>query len=226
MMDRFGAWKASAQQWLRAQSAVFVILAILAVIGVMYVILRTLNLDADSVAAAAGALAAVSAMIAARQSAATAKDASRALALATKPMPELRMNFERSESDFSLSTMSVDIENLSLHPIKSGTLRWLLRDGSSGSHPVGEILGRKTPFGGMFHHAEGVETLVIATSFDDGVAGEDRVTFDYSGGVRDIVWRSTLAFEWEVIEGSWSEKDGVRVANTRRNRHDRTEVEL
>jgi hypothetical protein len=226
MIERFRAWKASAEQWLRAQSAVFLILGILSVIAVLYVIMQSLKLDADSVAAAAAALAAVSAMIAARQSAATAKDATRALALATKPVPELRMNFERSESDFSMSTMSVDVENLSLHPIKSGTLRWLLRDGSSGSHPVGEILGRKTPFGGMFHRAEGVETLVVATSFDDGVAGVDRVTLDYSGGVRDITWRSTLAIEWEVVEGGWSEKDGVRVANTKRNRHDRTEIEL
>lgn len=207
------------------------IVIVLLVVG--YNVLQALRINASdvgavsgAVAAVAGALAALAALAAARESSRTAKDASRALALATKPIAEMRMSFERSESNFALCTLSVDIENLSLHPIKGGTLRWLLRDGSTGSHPVGEIVGRKTPFGGMFHRAEGVETLVLATSFDDRVGGEDRVTLDYWGGVRDISWRSTLAIEWVVVPNQWSERDGVRVATTKRNRHDRTEIEL
>lgn len=227
-------WITSAIKAVRAHIPLTV--GLFVVVGLLiggYNIFQALDLDANdiaavsgAVAAIAGALAAFAALGAARESRRTAKDATRALALATKPTPELRMNIERSESDFSVGTMSVDIENLSLHPIKGGTLRWLLRDGSNGSHPVGEVLGRKTPFGGMFHHAEGIVTFLVSSSFDDGIAGEDRVTLDYWGGVRDISWRSTLAMEWEVVPGSWSEKDDIRVPNTTRNRHERTEIEL
>jgi hypothetical protein len=198
-----------------------------------YNILQALKLQANDVAAVSGAVAAVggalaafAALGAARESRRTARDATRALALATKPQPEIRMNIERSEAQLGLCTMSIDIENLSVHPIRGGRVEWSLRDGSRGSQSIGEIRGRLTPFGGMLHRAEGVETLLAAAAFDAGIGGTDRVTLDYWGSTREISWRSTLAFGFEVTPGSVSEKDGVLIPNTHRVRYERHEVEL
>jgi hypothetical protein len=198
-----------------------------------YNVFQALDLDASdagavssAVAAIAGALAAFAALGAARESRRTAKDATRALALATKPMPEIRMNIERSDSQPELCTMHIEIENLSVHPLRNGKVEWVLRDGQRGTQSLGEIRGRLKPFGGMFHRAEGVETLLASAAFDGGSAGVDRVTLDYWGNTREVGWRSTLAIEWEVVPGRWSEKDGIRIANTTRNRYDRSEIEI
>ncbi len=230
LKDRFSSISKGvrAHLWLTVGLLVVVVLLIAG-----YNILQALRINASdvgavsgAVAAVAGALAAFAALGAARQSAATAKDATRALALATKPVAELRMNIDRSQSQPHLCSMTIDIENLSLHPIRGGTLRWVLRDGSSGSHQVGEIKGRLTPSRGMFHRPEGVETLTASEAFDGGIAGVDRVTFDFSGNTREIVWRSILEFEFEVIPDQWSELEGILIPNTKRIRYDRSELEL
>lgn len=208
-------------------------LVVIALLVVGYQVFQALKLNAGdigavsgSIAAVAGALAAIAALGAARESRKTAQDATKALALATRPLPELRMHIERSEIDPSLTSMTIDIENLSVHPMRGGLLRWSLRDGTTGSHAVGEIRGRKTPFGGMIHRAEGVETLLAAAAFNSGIGGVDRVTLDYWGGVRDVTWRSILAFEFEVVPGQWWEKDGIRIPNTKRVGYHRDDVEL
>lgn len=225
-MGRVKVWAGKADKWLRDAPSIFFVLNIFALLTAGYMLVQHLRLDPNSVAAVAGAVAAFGALVAARESRRTAQDATRALALATKPMPEVRMIIDPSESQPGLCTMRIDIENLSVHPLRGGKLEWVLRDGSRGSQSVGEIRGRLTPFGGMLHRAEGVETLLAAAAFDVGIAGVDRVTLDYWGNTRGVGWRSTLAIEWAVNPDSWTEQDGIRIADMRRNRYDRSEVEL
>ncbi|SDT42533.1 hypothetical protein SAMN04489743_2858 [Pseudarthrobacter equi] len=225
-MGRIRAWRGSAERWLRQQSAIFLVLLIIAVIGVMYTILRALNLDADSVAAAAGALAAIAAMIAARQSAATAKDATRALAFATKPMPVVRPKIERSETQPGMCSIAVEIENISVHPLRGGTLSWVLRDGTSGTCPVGEIRGRSTPFGGMLHRAQGVEEFLLTPAFDVAISGADKIVLDYWGETRSVHWRTTKSDSYKVLTGQTWVKDGVDIPATECTKSLPVEVEL
>lgn len=233
-MQRVNGWVSKAVKAVRAH--VPLTGGLIAVVGLLiagYNFLQALKINANDVAAVSGAVAAVggalaafAALGAARESRRTAKDATRALGLATKPIPELAMIVDRSTTQLDRCTMTIQIENLSIHPLRSGTLNWRLRDGTAGSHPVGEIRGRLTPSRGMFHRPEGVETLVAADVFDGGIAGVDWVTLDYTGEVRDLRWQSKLVFEWEVRPGFWSELDDIRIPNTTRTRHERSEMEL
>lgn len=233
-MDWVNEWASKAFKTLRAHLGLTVgavVVAGLLIAG--YNILQALSIEANDVAAVsgavaaiAGALAAFAALGAARESRRTAKDATRALALATKPIPELAMNIERSTTHLDRCTMTIQIENLSIHPLRSGTLQWRLRDGNTGTYPVGEIRGRISPSRGMFHHPEGVETLVAAEVFDAGIGGVDWVTLEYTGDVRDLRWQNKLVSEFEVIPGARSELDGVSIPNTTRTRHERSEIEL
>ncbi|MET3367240.1 UNVERIFIED_CONTAM: hypothetical protein ABIE34_000461 [Jeotgalibacillus campisalis] len=136
------------------------------------------------------------------------------------------MIIDRAQTDTSMTTVTIQIENLSVHPMRGGRLEWLLRDGTSGSHPVGEIRGRLTPFGGMLHRAEGVEDLIAAETFNGGTAGVDRVSLDYWGSSREVTFRTTHAIEWVVLPNQWSEVDGVLIPSTSRIRNDRADVEL
>lgn len=228
-MKRFDNWLNKVSRWITGGSflgrLVWVLcIGVLLVLG--YNLLQQVRADANSVAAVAGALAAFAALHAAKESQRTAQEASRALAMATKPVPEIRMVVNKSESQPGRATMTIEVENLSVHPIKGGRLEWLLRDGTSGSHPIGEIRGRLTPYGGMFHSVEGVASIDATPAFNDGIAGEDRVTLDYYGDSRAITWRATLAIEWKVLPQQWTERDGHQVPVTTRHRFERSEVEL
>lgn len=65
-------------------------------------------------------------------------------------------------------------------------------------------------------------TLSLPGAISGGDRGVDRVRLDYWGDVGE----KTHTIEWEAIPGQWLELDGVGVPNTKRNRHNRTDVEL
>lgn len=233
-MQQIKDWATGSLKAVRAHVPLTVGLLVVVVLLIAgYNVFQALRLQANdvaavsgAVAAVAGALAAFGALGAARESRKTAATATRALALATKPIPELKMIIDRSKTTLNRCSMTIEVENLSIHPLRSGTLSWQLRDGTSGTHPVGEIRGRRVPSYGMFHRAEGVETLLAADVFDGGIGGVDWVALEYTGDVRDIRWRNKFAIEWAVTPGSASEKDGVLIPNTHRVGYERSEVEL
>jgi hypothetical protein len=86
-----------------------------------YWLIRSLQLDADSVAAVASALAAFAAFGAALESRRTARDSTRALAFATKPQPVIAMTIT-TDNETGYSTVKVSIENMTMHPLRTGTL--------------------------------------------------------------------------------------------------------
>jgi hypothetical protein len=189
-----------------------------------YWLIRSLKLDADSVAAVASALAAFAAFGAALESRRTAKDSTRALAFATKPQPVVAMTIT-PDNDTGYSAVKVSVENLAVHPLRSGTLSWLLRDGTTGSVPVGEIRGRTSPSVGMFHTPEGIERFSLADPFDDSLEGVDTVTLDYFGEGPLTGWRQTISEEWKQNDQMRWRQSGT-VPQTSRIRRDRAEVEL
>jgi hypothetical protein len=189
-----------------------------------YWLIRSLKVDADSVAAVASALAAFAAFGAALESRRTAKDSTRALAFATKPQPVIAMTLT-PDNETGYSAVKVSIENLAVHPLRSGTLSWLLRDGTTGALPVSEIRGRTTPSVGMFHTPEGIASFSLADSFDDSLEGIDTVTLDYFGEGPLTGWRQTISEEWKQNDQMRWRQTGT-VAQTSRVRRDRAEVEL
>jgi hypothetical protein len=189
-----------------------------------YWLIRTLHLDADSVAAVASALAAFAAFGAALESRRTAKDSTRALAYATKPQPVVAMTIS-PDNETGYSAIKVSVENMAVHPLRSGTLSWLLRDGTTGSVPVGEIRGRTSPSVGMFHAPEGIESFSLADCFDDSLEGVDTVTLDYCGESSLTTWRQTIREEWKHNDQvRW--RQSQTVPQTSRIQRDRDEVEL
>lgn len=199
-----------------------VVVALLLLAG--YWLIRSLKLDADSVAAVASGLAAFAAFGAALESRRTAKDSSRALAFATKPQPVVAMKII-PDNETGYSAVTVSVENLAVHRLRSGTLSWLLRDGTIGSMPVGEIRGRRAPSVGMFHTPEGIERFTLADHFDDSLEGVDTVTLDYFGEGQLTGWRQTIIDGWEHSDQLRVRESGT-VPQTTRTRRDRAEVEL
>ncbi|MDQ0768204.1 hypothetical protein QF031_000953 [Pseudarthrobacter defluvii] len=211
---------------------IFWTLFTLVALVVGYWLIRDFKLDANTIAAVsgaiaamAGALAAIASLGAARESRRTAKDATRALALASKPIPVISVLVNPSPLNLERMRVVIKIENLSPHAIRGGTLHWVLRDGTTGSQPVEEIQGRSIDRGTQ-HRYDGIAYFLAAAIIDDWLAGVDRVTLDYYGEVRDVVWRSTMTLRWEVIPDEWTVRDGIRVPSVKRSEFDRTDVEI
>lgn len=168
-------------------------------------ILAALNLEAEpvatvssAIAAVGGAIAAVAALMAARESSSSARDSARAVAFAQKPI--VRIAMKPSEKD-ATGWMDVEIENLSQHLVTKGTLRWTLRDGRHGVMDIPPIEARTRPYGGMVHDSERVMTIPIGT-FDDALAGADRLSFEFFGISQIVRWKLSQEAIYEVNTNS------------------------
>ncbi|WP_426623547.1 hypothetical protein ACPPVW_13060 [Leifsonia sp. McL0607] len=180
----------------------FVTLGVLIPVGLVaggYFAIELLSLDANVITALATALAAAFAgasaaasLVAARQSTATARDASRAYAYATKP--DLLLYLQPNDN----GRLHVTVENISLHIVGHGILSWRLRDGTTGRHTFGSIDALTLPW-------QRGDALGPHLDVDLGnapkVDGTDYITVDYWGPyVPTTGWRQD--YEMHVATGS------------------------
>ncbi len=172
-----------------------VIIGILAVLVLGYIGLDVAHLDANLITALVTALAAAfagwSAYLssrAARETTQTARDAVRALSWATKPI----MNVGTSLPGLSDHHL-VYIQNDSLHPVSTSTVRWTLADGRTGERTFGWLKGRTNPKSSIIvAGAWGVHYDPIDFGDFHTNSGQDKYEIDYRGASGPTTWRTIL----------------------------------
>lgn len=117
------------------------IAAALVIIVLGSLLLKFIGLDPNAFAAAASALAAVAAFGSARSSSTAARDAVRALALASKPAASLDVLYERETDESGNLTLNLRVSNNSRNAIMRSELTWTLHDGSTHTRPLGALAG-------------------------------------------------------------------------------------
>jgi hypothetical protein len=152
-----------------------------------------LGVNGNAVAAVASAIAAVAAMFSAAESGATARDATRALAWATKP--SLGVGLARvAETNLE----QVGISNQSPYAIKRAVVSWTTKDGRSGSKTLGGLpAGEPThTMSGLSYRGASWEPFELAPWVNS--TGETVVTVDFWGTQSAIGWRLTTRFTWRA----------------------------
>lgn len=140
------------------------------------------------------ALAAFGALNASRESSRAARDAVRAIGLATKPEVSLYMNpgTEFGSSD-AQQEFTLGVENLSMNHIARCRVEWRLRDGSEGFRELGHLPARTLPKKDFEGRGPARENHL--GSHDASLPGVDWARVTYWGQVPEVGFQH--AIEWD-----------------------------
>jgi hypothetical protein len=178
------------RRWTRARVAWLI--GGLAVLVGGYIVLKWLGLDANAIAAVASAAAALAAFGSASQSSAAARDAIRALSWSAKPV----MNVDGSIPPVSEHHLAY-IQNDSIYPVDSATVRWTLRDGRTGESTFGKLHGRRTPRGNIYVAGDmGVHYDPIDLGEFSPTSGHDKFEIEYRGANGPTTWRTVILLSY------------------------------
>lgn len=190
-----------------------------AVIGAAALVFWALGWDPNTIAASASAFAALAAFASAVESRNTARDATRALSYATKPI--LSVEFIADAED---RPQLVNISNVSTETIARATLAWTLRDGSTGTLELGPLAGK--PAGGMFPGAAPAYGN-IKLGEPQTSSGTDQLTITYWGIHGSIGWRKVVEVTHTHREPKEATLPGVTFpGDYSREQRDVSEVEV
>jgi len=201
-----GRYAPGMKQWLRRnwKPVTLVAAGVLAIFG-LPALLAPLGVDAGAVSATAGAVSAVAAMVAAVQSSSTARDASRALALSTKPQLIVEPQIVWVDEPHT-EQVRVLVRNTSPHRVESAELRWRLRDGSKGSRVLGPLDAAPHVPNLLFGNPSSSYDPVLIPS-PGRISGTDEFSLTYTGRFPGTGWR--LLMPMIVRYGDTSEDAGV-----------------
>lgn len=165
-------------------------MSVLILLVVGYLVVRRLGIDANTVAAVSGAVAAFAAFLAASESNQTARNATAALALALKPDPYIRLEPGENMSSAQINQrFTLEVENLSQNPGRIIEIRWRLRDGTSGTSGPANFGGRATPVGLGFLHSPGPTVTIDLGICDASQIGADEVEVTFTDAQNLQRWR-------------------------------------
>lgn len=180
------------KRWLRRnwQGVATATVCIAVIVGGAW-LLQPKGPDAGTISALAAAVSAVAAFLAARQSSATARDATRALSLSTKPQAQILVHIVSTTEAFDDEELRITVGNTSAQPMEDAVLTWQLRDGSRGRQELGSIgpapIARGLSFGAIGSYYPAL-TIPIPGRLD----GVDTFTVTFRGRYPEIEWQTTV----------------------------------
>ncbi|WP_148061460.1 hypothetical protein [Frigoribacterium sp. PhB160] len=164
---------------------------IVAVIAALYAVLAVAGLDANGVAAAASAVAALYAGLAARDSASTARESSRALGLITKPDLEVDYVADADQQKFV-------IRNLSENTARRVSLTYDRGDGRPSKKEAANLTGAPRGSGG----AVWTDPILMGRRVDPLPSRPHHVVLEYSSDQGDVRWRRTYVYEYFSLDST------------------------
>lgn len=178
-----------------------------------------LSAIATAIAAITGAVAAFAALGAAHESAQAARDGQKALSLATKPEPRIKVMFTGSGQTIQLKMM---VDNQSRHPVQKSTLSWDLADGTRGTYDLGRIepSDRFTRNG----NRDFVEHVVDLRDYR--ATSSNEVVLKYRGELGSVQWRKAVVWRYEFDENASTPVGDLMVVSSRVVDSKVTEAEL
>jgi len=180
------------KRWLRRnwQGVATAAVCIAVIVGGAW-LLQPKGPDAGTISALAAAVSAVAAFLAARQSSATARDASRALSLSTKPQAQILVHIVPTTEPFDDEELRITVGNTSAQPMEDAVLTWQLRDGSRGRHELGSI-GPAPIARGLSFGAVGSYYPVLTIPSPGRLDGVDTFTVTFRGRYPEIEWQTSV----------------------------------
>jgi hypothetical protein len=197
------------RSWRRYGRTTLLVVIALAVIIAGSLLLKWLGLDPNAFAAVASAAAAIAAFGSARESSSTARDALRALSFATKPTLRLQL-FNYSSGDDAQFL----VENVSMYPVERAIVTYRLRDGATGTHEIGELKARNTPWDQTSNILGPHDWVRFGIQWPQGASGKDIITVDYWGKYGTTGWRATYEAEWTFSSDGHTSSTGAALGVT------------
>lgn len=215
--------------WTRRRPWLILVAGVVALAGLAW-LLAALGWDPNIIAAAASAVAAIAALASSVASANTARDATRALSYATKPILRFELSgnavvINSGTSDFEFSPVTLRISNVSTETIGRASVSWRLRDGQTGHIELGPLKGRRHPHDGKSPvRPSAYDWIELGKPTPRESSGVDRVTVDYWGVYGSIGWRRVVEWRHEYSRGQLP--NGLETASYSVGEHDVSEAEI
>lgn len=144
---------------------------------------------ATAATAVASACAAIAAYRAARDSSASARETARAASYAGKPV--MHCTIER-RGDPPNEEARVIVQNLSVMRVHSGSVKWSLRDGTTGEASFGAIDANAIPHGNVWQVGNwGKHVAFTIKRLPDSLRGIDTLVTTYRGELGPVAWERT-----------------------------------
>lgn len=195
--------------WRATLLRIFIVLLVLTAFVVLHSYVESLSGDdlqqvsvfAGLIAALAGAIAAAAALLTARaseraaqRSAQTAEDASKALAMATRPDPGFNIS-RFSPGEVTNGTAEIQLENRSQWPLVDPVITWSCRGGLQGSVPLPTLSARTTPYGSGFVQ-DPPRAVHEIKDIDTTRPGTDQVTVEFGTQYGPQRWSVTKGWTY------------------------------